>query len=512
MKKFLICALIVGIAAAKPVYAAPTAAAKARAIALLDRSIAFYKMPKSFTVKAREEVRVGSKVSSSRMQTALQFPTRALLQVDRVDATGKLLHPQTRRMIDAKSYQQWNLVGADYDVNHSDYRALKTGSRLDVLKQLYETTPNLAFATFVMASGENPAREKQTIARTSRATEAGVNYDVVTLVTRQKSEDFPLTIRYFLKPKTREIAKLVATRDAKENQLQVTTRFSPLAANWKGSQSATDAAVYNWKTIEIEGMAAPAPKAKPVVSVEPKARQLWQRAADFYGALDGLRLEWTKKSVDPNGAPELGISSASVSQTTNKMAILSTGKLRLEMPDGLDAITVIDGTTKTTLEGILGGDEPEYSVVKLELDAEDAVFDELQFSGKPLPILLGELLQENNSLNAESIQTRVEIEELMGLRAAVLPSQSFQGQSCDIVRITTRFKDKYVTYPGLTTKQETYWFSQKDGRLMRFQTQSQVGNRKPQTSDIQIVRQEINPVFDAQTWKFLPPTKAATSK
>ena len=512
MKKFLICALFVGAGAATPVYAAPDAVAKARAIALLDRSIAFYKTPKSFTVKAREEVRVGSKVSYSRMQTALQFPSRALLQVDRVDATGKVLHPETRRMIDAKSYQQWNLVGADYDVNHSDYRALKTGSRLDVLKQLYETTPNLALATFVMATGDNPAREKKVSAQTSRATEAGVNYDVVTLVTRQKSEDAPLTIRYFLKPKTREIAKLVATRGTKGNQLQVTTRFSPLAANWKGSQSATDAAVYNWKTIEIEGMAAPAPQGKPVVSVEPKARQLWQRAADFYGALDGLRLEWTQKSVDPNGAPELGIAEPSVSQTTNKMAFLSKGKLRLETPDGLDAVTVIDGTTKTTLEGILADDKPKYSVDKLELDGIDAVFDQLEFSGDPLPILLGQLLQENNNLDAEDIQTRVKIEELMELRAAVLPSQSFQGQSCDLVRITTRFKDKYVTYSGLTIKQETFWFSQKDGRLMRFQTHSQVGNRKPQTSDVQIVRQEINPTFDAQTWKFAPPANAATAK
>lgn len=503
--------LTLGVAlAAKTAVAAPNPTIDSRAAALFEKVKARYKSLKSFSVVGHETFVGGGRTRFERVETALQFPYRARLRVDSTDANGKITLPRTRRLIGAKSYQTWDLVSAELAPNSSQFTALGSDkARAKALKNIYLPTVDLALSVFTITAGGNPTK-MQNLQRVSiqKTRESNTIFDVITLVRQDKGDPNPITLEYFVSPR-REISKFVVRRKVDGQNFVVTTRFDALQPNWKGSQSATDAAVYGWKTIALSGIDAPAPRPKAVVGVDPEARQIFARAAKLYGELKGLQLEIRKTDVDPQYG---------TSTETTKLAYDADGRLRLETPDGLSELLVIGDKTKTTLDKELDfddkGNDKSKLTYKIEpIDAEDAI-DEINSELETAEFDLGPLsswLRKENPLEAENVETQVDVAELREFRAAVLPSQNFEGQLCDIVRVTTRFDDKYTTARGETTKQETFWFAP-DGRLVRIQTRSQEGNQKPETHDWQMKAQEFNPKFDEKTFAFTPPPGAIRAK
>ena len=80
------------------------------------------------------------------------------------------------------------------------------------------------------------------------------------------------------------------------------------------------------------------------------------------------------------------------------------------------------------------------------------------------------------------------------------------------MRITTRDNNAEFKELGEEIDQNTYWFAQKDGRLLRVQRRLSFGSTAPAIDDLQVIKQDFAPQFSAQTWKFVPPAYAATAK
>ena len=270
---------------------------------------------------------------------------------------------------------------------------------------------------------------------------------------------------------------------------------------------------------------------KPAFSIDSKAHQIWLRAARLYGGLKTLQIAWKKRDSDPSVSAPSGhgplVSNSTVS--IDYQGFLK--KLRFEMQqDGVQAQVVIDGETlalanstgfedmQSQISGIteVVPDAIKRKKVKVfikKIDPNDggagaAIFSTLNDSSSDTATTLFRWLFGDDGLSEKGVSQRIEQGYYSSLRAITLPAQIFQGELCDLVRVTTLDND-LVPGKGAYLVQKTYWFAQKDGRLLRIQGHTKLGSGPASTSDLQVTKQDLAPQFSEQSWKFVPPTYAS---
>jgi hypothetical protein len=258
------------------------------------------------------------------------------------------------------------------------------------------------------------------------------------------------------------------------------------------------------------------PKSSPPV-VDPKARQIFARAAELYGKLSGLRIAWTISSKDLIRHDNF--------TEHRKLAWERRGRLRLENPDDPHTLTLVDGHKVITVEFGPGDDldlEKEdfleaqdkirYQVRPVE-DALAATLEGIQgasSTGVSTGQVLVNLLEGINDLTPEKVAETASVDGFIGLHDILLPPQPFKGEACDLVRVT--WTAKSPIFAGNLTEQSTLWFSRRDGRLMRVQIRSIEGKERNESHDLQITQQELNPQFDTKTFTYIPPKGAVLEK
>ena len=477
----------------------------ARGVAALDRSIEYYQKQRSFSVVATETQTLAKNPPKiAHYSLSLQAPYRASLKITRNSFGGAMQIPVATYLMDANNYY------ASYVEKPATTEkvAATKAARIQALEQMFANAPGVDFSVVALASGENGARDSQTKSvRYAQIHDNGRALINVVLTGQGPKNTPPIVAEFGLSPRTYAVEKIVLRSQTKAGNFVIVTRFADLRSNWKGSQAATDAAVYNWKkfapNIKLES-----DRPKVAASVDARARAIFERATTLYGDLDGLHLEWTTTEFDPQFND----------RAPHKAALDydRAGRLRLEDPQSLDALMVIDGKTRSTVDTSDYDDEGNskvtYQIEKLDADiVEGEVEFELSGQISPVIAIVRRFLDSNNPY-AEAPTETITGKALLAYRAAILPAQPFDGQPCDLVRVTTRFDDDGTTVPGLTTKQETYWFARKDGRLMRVQVHSVEGNQQPRTSDSQIIEQTFDPKFAPDTFKFVPPKGAVLRK
>ena len=463
----------------------------ARGVAALDKAVAYYKKQKSFSVSATETVMAGkTPYRRARIEASLQMPYRATLKITEIDANGKAVQPLTSRLLGAKNYvvSQLELPAQTTAISNS------IAAREEATAQMFGVDPSIALAIVVMANGENPAsdayiksvrygeiREGRRILKNVRVARKGPN------------DATPIVAEFRLSPQTYAVEKVVLRGQGAGGDFTVVTQFGPLQPNWRGSQSATDAAVYSWKKFEPR-IAIEAARPKAVVQIDPKARALFARAVELYSALDGLRVAY---NVTEKGE----YSWNDGEKTEASFSFDRAGRVRIAGADVFETLKVIDGKYQWTLDESRANEADEVRYTRETLDEGSAASDSLT----ALELSFGvagafySLLDQTNPLSAEEVAAQTEGLELREFRASLLSPQPFGGQPCERVRITTR---------GRTTEQKTYWFARADGRLMRYQEREVQGKSEITANDFQITAQEFNPQFAPDSFKFTPPKGA----
>lgn len=481
-----------------------------RIVTALDEAIARYRRDPSFSITATNELRGGASTAYSRIAASLQFPLRGRLQVDRTDAKGQVQVPLTRRLISAKSYQLWDLLSSEYKPNESQYRPLDTDKdRVAAWSHIFQASPDLGFSIFSFVAGTNPAKTKFVI-RSGMDTEKhdGQEYQRIFLRRSEPSDPNPILLEYLISTTSHELREFVLRRRVGDKDFVAMTRFAPPEPNWKGSQEATDGAVYDWKTIAIPDVAAPGPKPAPKISIEPSATRIFGRAAALYGGLSALQMGWREEMTAPNAAG--GKQTATV-----QIAWDRRGRLRLENSLGLDQLVVVGPRAQSSLDasGLGYGEKAKYKTQPIKDDGQAALLagEALEWGGGHISTL-GKLLGGTNILAPDEVTSTVTAEELFEMSAVALPSEPLDGQPCDLVRVIKRYDDRGTVARGDTAKRLIYWFAQKDGRLLRVQTYAKEGTQKPYSADMNVTSQEFKPVFGNETFVFTAPKDAVLSK
>ena len=480
----------------------------ARGVAVLNKAVAFYRQQKSFAVVATETIELsGASPRRTRYELALQTPQRAALKTIKAAP------------VNPDDHLSFALVNANALLTSTLGQPAQTTplkgeqERAQALLRVFTPTPSLALSVVSFAIGINPATTPRiTAVRYSEIRDEGRPLKNVVVVGQDAGDPNPLVLEYRLAPQTHELRKLVIRRTLAGKNATIVTRFEPLVPNWKGSQAATDNAVYNWNKLAPRiAVAAPTPKAQ--VSIDPAAVAIFARAAALYQELDGLHLEW---KVEARNTPLTG-------ETPSYRAALDferAGRLRLADPEGLESLIVIDGQRRWGVNSSDFGDGDDDELITTyqseKLDEGDAPYraiEELQ-TADSLTFAVSSLLEGSNQIEGITAETLAQIAAFptSQFRAALLPAQPFDGQACDLVRITTRFINPYTTASGETVKQETFWFSRSDGRLVRLQMREVEGQGAAQTTDEQVTEQTFNPTFAPDFFKFTPPRGAVLSK
>ena len=285
---------------------------------------------------------------------------------------------------------------------------------------------------------------------------------------------------------------------------------------------------------ENTASAATAKTQNPAFSIDPKAHQIWLRAARLYGGLKTLQIAWKKRDSDPSVSAPSGhgplVSNSTVS--IDYQGFLK--KLRFEMQqDGVQAQVIIDGETLALANSTGFEDMPsqislitevvpdaikrkKMKVFIKKIDPIDggagaAIFSTLNDSSSDTVTTLFRWLFGDDGLSEKGVSQRIKQGYYSSLRAITLPAQIFQGELCDLVRVTTLDND-LMPEKGAYLVQKTYWFAQKDGRLLRIQEHTKLGSSPASTSDLQVTMQDLAPQFSDQSWKFVPPKYAASTK
>lgn len=229
-------------------------------------------------------------------------------------------------------------------------------------------------------------------------------------------------------------------------------------------------------------------KAPPKISVDPKARAIFDRATALYHGTKNLRIVWRDSFEDADSSLEFS----------------RVGLLRLNIPSS-EELWVVDGKFIWHLGGF---DDPKlYTRVPSHAGAYQAARWTLNFSGSDFTAKISDLLNGRQMLSQSDLDWSVKFLKLSKFRAVVLPAQKQNGQLCDVVRFNG-------VHPNLDNPreqviyQQIYWFAHSDGRLLRFQERASVGNNKPLQSDCLIKVQDFKPTFAPNTFKFVPPKGA----
>lgn len=344
-----------------------------------------------------------------------------------------------------------------------------------------------------MGLGHNPATASHIKSvRYGEIRENGKVLKNVAVVRKTPEDDAEITMEFRLSPQTYAIEKTVIHTKFGGGIAKIVTEIGRPVSNWKGSQSATDAAVYNWKTLAPQIALAP-PKPVTKISVDAQARAVFARAAKSYGAAKGLSASW--KGRDGYGDAASGA-----------LDFDRAGRLRLAKAGALEPLIVLDGKTRWSLNQPEDVDEKgRRTYSRIEADA-DEIYLEIQIADEPTGTL-GELLSGGSPFDAEEVAMHVEILQLQELRATLLAPQSLDGQLCDLVRISEISASDNKRNP-LHVEQKTYWFARSDGRLMRLQHKIMVGSKEKSSADWRISAQTFDPKFAPDTFKFTPPKGA----
>lgn len=241
-----------------------------------------------------------------------------------------------------------------------------------------------------------------------------------------------------------------------------------------------------------------APKAKPQALaqsnsfVEPRARALFARATKLYSGVRRLRFNWVVRdeATKTTDARELRFDRAGRFWLRGQFFPGQFPRSPFAAIDGKTGIYYDEGP-RTFIQEHLTPDAAREAVEHQLIVA--SAFDEGLVAVASLDPLEAGNLQEH--LDSRFFQT---------LRATVLPSLTFGGETCDVVRIHETSRDSPKS--ALVTGQRTFWFARKDGRLMRWQTRSD-GEMSQQT-DSQVTIQEFNPKFGASEFAFTLPKGA----
>ena len=484
------------------------------AYALLDRATKRYTRFKSFSVTVDTTGYTTGYTPlgglRARAQLSYQSLQRASIVISLLDKQGRAGRVLLRQLLGPHSF-----YSSSFDAP-VEVKPVKTGAeRAAFLRQLKEA--QVALALGVMGFADPPEHDPKTGKRrvtlasliregklrsiTRRKVGATMQVRVVPLSSTPQKP--PLMLIYGFNNRTLFLESLrveIEAPDKKTRNTYVATYSAPIS-NWKGSQSATDQQVYNWKVV------APRVEAqqtlKPVITVEPAARAIFERASDLYSNLKTWRLKWRETHSDH----------AFDSDAPGSKTILfdRAGRVRIEDPQGLESLVVIDGKARYAVDtsSVKLGGRATYTRESIEKSDETHALAEIVDAGQGM---LENLLEGDNPLEDHMVQLQASVGKLRSLSAKVLPPQPFGGGACDIVRITTRYLDAATARTGETTEQRTFWFARSDGRLMRWQTKSVEGNSSPTTTDAQVQTQDFDPVLSAQEFVFTQPTGAVLSK
>ena len=466
----------------------------ARGVAALDKSIAYYKGLKSFAVTATDTITQPGKTQRFRSRLSLQTPLRMSLSVVDLDAPDPAREPQMIGLVGAGSLViSLNRQPATTIALHSEKE------RADAILNLSQTSPSLVKSVLALAFNTNPARGDFVKSVRFGPIREGSRRLLNVTVVRDYGDDSALaTLEYRLAPQTYALQKLVAHRQRAGRNVVIVTELGPALANWKGTQSATDAAVYSLQKL-APAIAQRAPRAgqKVNVMIAPKARAIFARATALYAAEQRLRGAWTTHFGKYDFQVRFDFDRA--------------GLLRLQQPETEDSLLVCDGKNfwrQNTLEK-----PARFKRETAPGQLTTAVIKELGLAIGGGPLIsdgpdIADFINNINALSAQEVSLKM-TDEVLEFRATTLPAQVTGGQFCDLVRLTT-LGVRQSGAKGLRTEQLTYWFAQSDGRLMRVQERVTDGSSVT-TSDSQFTSQDFNPTFAPGTFEFVPPPGAVLS-
>ena len=267
-------------------------------------------------------------------------------------------------------------------------------------------------------------------------------------------------------------------------------------------------------------MAAPAKFIIPTnasvkVDVAPKARTIFARAAKLYDVtrpnhrLKTLRVAWKYFAFIPYYQERTFLKSS--------FEFDARGLLRVQSSDSSTPLTVIDGKNQWF---VAKRDEEKFPTVYRRTSPSRVgvlagVFKVLGAVDNDVAWEMTKLLQGSSDLSQKKVAQRVG-HDISQFKAAVLAPQVFNGELCDLVRVTIRHRDNFGSDADKEYSYITYWFARSNGALVRLQSLLTSGEGKEkqeqQRTDAQITKQEFNPKFAPNTFKFTPPKGAVLRK
>ncbi len=485
----------------KQAVAAPPIAASnqtdERALAALDRAVDYYGRQPSFSLNGRETLSVdGEVVRHTTFEFQAQQFERASLRFTPLNSDDEMPGAVNARLLDADSYR------VQTKGQPASSKAIRTArARQKAFADLTSGLPSLGLSLGAFLLKTNPLR---TLYLVDAAYETGENNSEI-VTARVKTADDPtiVTAKYKLDSATGALRSLETSPRMDNIEVTILTEFDALIPNGKGSQEATDAAVYNWDIVAApDDETATGANVAPQTSVDPAARALFDRAARLYRGSSGLHLAWKQIETSEFGAES----------STAALDYRRAGLLRLQYPGLLTALVVVGDANKWTLQSELMNPDGPPRYRQTEVAGEDRSSEALSslMVALYLPRAVGELLSPANlhPLSPLVVAAASRTEGFVSLEASALQSQMWNGEFCDLVQILEVNRPAAATPPQQDINQSVYWFARSDGRLMRLQEGYRSGESAGSTTDSQITEQTFNPMFAPDTFSFAPPKGA----
>ena len=467
-----------------------------RALAALDKAVDYYGKPSSFSLAGREVLIVdGEAVRHTAFEFQAQQLERASLKFTIFNHSNEIIDAANARLLGADSY--W-IRAKDQPVQIKPIRTAR--EREAAFVDLTNALPSLGLSVGAFVLKTNPLRTPSIL---SASFVVGENHsEIVTTRAQTAGEPTVVHATYTLDAASGALRTLESRIELENTTVRILTEFEAPIPNWKGSQEATDEAVYNWEVIAALLAEDEAINDKPQVSVEPMARAAFERAATLYRGLNGLHLSWKKIETD-----EFGEESATAALDYER-----DERLRLQYPGLLASLVVVDDAHKWTLQSELMNPDgpPHYQQLELADDDKSSAALVALMTSLSLPRAMSEFLGPGSlhSLNPLVVSAQSHVNGFVSLEAKMLGSQEYDGEVCDLVQIVEVNRTDDAESQKQHISQSVHWFARSDGRLMRLQEGFRSGDSAGSTTDSQITEQIFNPTFAPDTFKFVPPPGA----
>ncbi len=256
MSRFLVCAfaLFTTACVCSGARAAPDKVQVAKADAIFVKSIAHYQAFKSFEFRAQESIKFPSgKVIVSRYYGGMSGKKveRAFLLWQEREDYGQYDSVSSAQILSANSFTQ---KGAAIDGRKwGNFTVTDVAGRGAKAKQIVSSQLTLFLSIWSLGVGYNPVKAP-TIKRVAVAREGILD---TVMLERSGDKNTQLSLKFGFDSRTAELRKFSLTETQGGQITRADLVFSGVKSNWRGSQVATDKAVYNWKYF------APAWFAKP---------------------------------------------------------------------------------------------------------------------------------------------------------------------------------------------------------------------------------------------------------